>query len=92
MLFYQVHRYPELLSGEITLDHRLILKISCNEFLHVLLPITVVAALSGDPYVIGGVLGVLALMAVHTFWGWQAQRKKDKAAAKQGPVSEETDE
>jgi len=65
LYFRRLTRHPDDVSGQVTLSHQLMLRISCYQLLMVALPIAIIAVFSPSPFV-----------CVHGFWMWRHKTKR----------------
>jgi len=82
LTFWHINRTPNGISGQVTMTHAVLLFLSLYQLTGVLVPVVLVAVLSPTPFAIGGVFGVVLLLAVHLQWIRRYNRQKkplDKA-------------
>jgi len=81
LIFSYMIRKPDEIHGEVTMAHTLVLMLSLYHYIVVLVPIILIAIFSPSPFVIGVLVGVIFLQALHLKWIWMYQ-KKMKASTK----------
>ena len=75
LTFRYLVKRPDRASGQVTMSHQLVLRISMYQTLIVLLPILLIAILSRSDYAVGGVFGVTLFICVHLGWIRKANRR-----------------
>jgi hypothetical protein len=68
LIFRYVIKHPEEISGETSMSHKMILKMSQYYVLLVLCPFMVIAVFVRNPFVLGGLSGLLLLWPIHSTW------------------------
>ena len=68
LTFRRIEQKPGEISGQVTMAHSLLLSLSMYQCALVLVPLVIVAVLSRTPVAIGGVFGVILLLAIHLQW------------------------
>jgi len=84
LTFRHINRKPNEISGQVTMTHGFLLSMSLYQYVVVLVPMVLVAVFSPTPFAIGGLCGVVLLLAGHLRWIRRHNRKKkslDKAEA-----------
>lgn len=79
LIFRRIAQGPNEISGQVTMTHALLLSLSLYQYVVVLIPIALVVAFSPSPFAIGGLLGVVLLLAVHL--GWIRRHTKGRKAS-----------
>lgn len=68
MIFRYFSNHPNEVTGTVSMAHPLLLAISGTQLAVALVPLVLVALLSGSTYAIGGAIGALAVTAMHLAW------------------------
>jgi hypothetical protein len=82
MIFGYVIRRPGTISGQVTFTYASALFLSFCQFTVVFVPLLLVAALASSPFALGGLLGIVFLLAAHLEWLRKYNRKKKQAESK----------
>ncbi len=87
MIFRRCFKHPAAVSGEVNLAHTFVLKSSQYRCWALLVPFAVAAAFVRDPFLYGGVAGILILMLVHSVWLIRAKSlaRKEKREPQSAP-------
>jgi hypothetical protein len=81
LVFRRMDRYPDEVTGRVTMSHSLTLAVSTFQYLVVVVPVAVLAALDPTPTTFGGVAGAIAVLLAHGFWIWRHRRALRRQAA-----------
>jgi hypothetical protein len=76
LIFRDINRKPNEISGQVTMAHGLVLRMSLYQSVVVLVPLALIAALSPTPFVLGGLLGVVVLLVHHLRWIGKYRKEK----------------
>ncbi len=80
MLFRDVNRNPNDVSGQVSMSHDLLLRISIYRYVVAFVPLALIAVLSPSPFVYGAAMGPVLLVALHLGWIRKYQKHKRKTA------------
>jgi hypothetical protein len=88
LMFGQVNRRPEEITGCVTMTHALILSLSLYQYVAVLVPLALLVAFVPSSFAVGGLGGVILLLAMHVRWIVKHRREgKSPAASVTEPAS-----
>jgi uncharacterized protein (DUF983 family) len=90
LTFRHLAKRPDRATGEVTMSHQLVLRMSMYQSLIVLLPVLLVAILSRSNFARGGVLGITFFIYAHFRWIRKTNRRDRKKAAQNEPESART--
>ena len=82
MIFRCISRRPDEISGQVAMDHSMLLSISMYQYLVVAVPMVFIAVYCPAPFVLGGLVGVIMTFVVHCVW---IMRFKKQAVARVTP-------
>lgn len=68
MVFRYLVKKPNDISGQVTMAHSFLLSISTYQYLVGVIPVVIIAFFTPTPYVIGGLVGAILILAVHAIW------------------------
>jgi hypothetical protein len=78
-IFRYLARRPDRISGEITMSHQLVLRLSATNLAPVVVAAALIAIVSRNNFAWGGLLGVSILFCMHLVWMFKAARRKKPA-------------
>lgn len=78
LTFVYMERHPESITGEISMDHVLMLKMAQFRSLGLVVVLTSIVIFSPTPFVIGGLCSAVVLMITESRWIAKARSKKKK--------------
>jgi hypothetical protein len=90
LIFRQLAKMPNDISGQISMSHLLSLRISSYSYLVATVPMVIVAVFVRTPFVIGGAVGSCMILAVHLKWIVKHRRQMDSTQISQ-PAPATTD-
>lgn len=76
LIFRRFDRAPAEISGHVEMAHTLVQAISGFQYLVVVVPLGLIACFSPTPYVVGGLVGALLVLAIHWSWIRRYRRKQ----------------
>jgi hypothetical protein len=68
LIFRYMAKKPEEISGQVTMAHALMLRISVHQYITFLPPLVLLGVFYPRPFVLGGLGGMVALLLIHTKW------------------------
>jgi hypothetical protein len=82
-VFRYVIRHPDHISGQVTMRHAMLLRLSLYQYCVAAVPIVLVAVFSRNSFAIGGCFAAMLLLGWHSKWITMARKAEAAAAHKE---------